>query len=315
MNNHQPPPYLLIAEDDPNTARMVADLAQSLGWEVVIAPDGMAATQIFDKREPDLVLLDYFMPFRNGFEVLRHIRKSESSVPVVMMTAAGDANTVLEALRLGATDFLRKPFEHIALLKGILLRENQRFSSRHTHNALLTSIISQSIEFELENDLTLVIAASRYIVDHLVRGSDAYPLRLGLEELAINAIEHGNLGFTRDEKTEALQGHPGQWRELIRQRAADPVYASRRARIIASVEGNQLEVTVQDQGNGFDFRNIPDPLSEENVARPNGRGVFLARLQFDELEYLGRGNIVRVRKLLGPPPSTPSTQARQSAKN
>lgn len=299
MTESPPPkdqPLLLVAEDDPATAMVVGDFARAFGWTVQHAADGIAAWSAFQDQPPDLVLLDYYMPGIDGFEVLRRIRESGSQIPVVMMTAAAEEDLVLRALREGATDFLRKPFEDLLVLQSILTRQSQRHRAQSVRKAAASRIISQSIELELENDLAVASAACGHLVEALVPARWAYAVRLGLEELVANAIEHGNLGLTRQQKTEALRGDSGAWRLLLDERRRDPRLAARRVRIIAIVEGGLFEATIRDEGSGFDHRAPHDPLSEENLLLPNGRGVFLARQQFDEIHYQGAGNTVVVRK-------------------
>jgi CheY-like chemotaxis protein len=280
----------------------VSDLAISLGWEAVVARDGAEALSLYKEREPDLVLLDYMMPKINGLEVLDMLRMGGSQVPIIITTAASEADLIVEALRLGATDFLRKPFEHLVLLKNILGRQNQRYRLRQIEILANSRIINQSVEFDIENDFSVASCVCRYITDRMAPPENAYAIRLGLEELVANAIEHGNLGFSREEKSSALSDDTMiPWSTLVAERAEQSPWSARRVRIIATVEGSKLEFMIQDGGEGFDFHNLPDPLSEENLLLPSGRGVFLARQQFDALEYFGRGNIVRAHITLGKP--------------
>lgn len=293
-------PYLLVAEDDPGTARVITDLAGSLGWEVELQTDGLAALASFQRREPDLLLLDYYMPQVDGLEVLDRVRRAGSQVPVIIMTAAAEPDLVLEALRLGATDFLRKPFEHLLLLKVILRRESQRYRTRRVGSMVSNRIVSQAIEFELENDHSVASAIATHIASTMLRSEDLmYALRLGMEELLANAIEHGNLGLTLEDKTRALTQADSNWLALLAERAGQHPYRDRRVRVLAQTEAGCFEITIHDMGDGFDFNRLPDPLAEENLERPNGRGIYLARHQFDKVEYIGRGNVVKARKKIG----------------
>lgn len=291
-------PLLLVAEDDPATAAVVIDLAKVLEWEVLHASNGTQAWALCQERQPEMLLLDYYMPDMDGFEVLSRARKAKLQMPIIIMTAATDEHLILEALRLGATDFLRKPFEHLLLLRTILRRENARYRTQRIQRLVATRVVHQAIEFEIENDLSLCSGVCSYIVGTLIPEESTYAIRLGLEELCANAVEHGNLGFSSEDKTAALRDNGLLWPKLLRERAAKAPYCDRRVRIMATRTGGMLEVTIQDQGDGFDEKRIPNPLAEENLLKPNGRGVFLARQQFDTLEYLGRGNIVRVTKRL-----------------
>jgi len=103
------------------------------GYRLTLAESGKKATEIFDKSSYDLVISDIKMPDMSGVEVLRHIKATDPSVPVIMVTAYASAETAVEALRLGAYDYLTKPFKleelkaniRNALEKVRLKRENE----------------------------------------------------------------------------------------------------------------------------------------------------------------------------------------------
>ena len=292
-------PLLLLAEDDESTAIMIRDLARSLGWKVLHASNGEEAFQLFLKIEPDLMLVDYFLPRLDGLEILERVRQSKSRVPIVIMTAVFDESVILQALRLGATDFLRKPFEHLSLLMNILKRENRRYQSNRVLKLLPSRILRQSVTFEIENDLAMGAAVCSHIAEAMTRGADTYPVRLGLEELCANAIEHGNREVTTAMKHEALERHePGAYARLLAERSQTSPWRERRVRVHATMQEGRLDVMISDEGNGFDCTSLPSPLVEEQSPIAHGRGISLARLQFDELEFLGNGNTVRVRRLL-----------------
>jgi len=292
------PPYLLIAEDDEGTASLISDLAKSLGWEVAVATSGNTALHSFEQREPDILLLDYYIPGLDGLEVLDRVRKIGTQIPVIIMTAATEEGLILESLRLGATDFLRKPFEHLLLLKVILRREFQRYRTRNIHQVVGQRIKSHAIEFEFENDLSVASGVASFVAATMLRGEHAYSVRLGMEELLANAIEHGNLGLSLDDKTSALSNGEDTWYAQLQARAQQPPFRDRRVSVLTQVEDGVFEITVRDMGEGFDHTKLPDPLAVENLERPNGRGVYLARQQFDSVEYTGKGNIVTARKRL-----------------
>jgi serine/threonine-protein kinase RsbW len=95
-----------------------------------------------------------------------------------------------------------------------------------------------------------------------------FAIRLALEEALINAIKHGN------------------------QRDPD-----KQIRVTAAVGGDRVEVTVRDEGGGFDPADVPDPTSDENLEKPCGRGIMLMRAYMDEVHFSPCGNEVRMVKL------------------
>jgi two-component system response regulator VicR len=100
---------ILLADDDRDLVDILRYTFQRDGYSVLLAFDGEMALRMLQSESLDLVVLDLMMPKRNGMEVLREMRLS-SNVPVIVLTALGDEDHVVDALQLGADDYLLKPF-------------------------------------------------------------------------------------------------------------------------------------------------------------------------------------------------------------
>lgn len=103
---------VLIVEDDPMVAMINEQYVNRNKQFSVVGKckDGASALEFLDKQEVDLIILDVFMPYQDGFEILRQIRKNKTPVDVIMVTAANDKESLEEALHLGVVDYLVKPF-------------------------------------------------------------------------------------------------------------------------------------------------------------------------------------------------------------
>ena len=115
---------ILIADDNQEITRILADYVRHEGYIPHIAADGEMALKIFADQKIDLILLDVMMPKMDGFEVCRTIRR-ESSVPIIMVTARGDDFERILGLDIGADDYIVKPFspaEVMARVRAILRR-------------------------------------------------------------------------------------------------------------------------------------------------------------------------------------------------
>jgi two-component system response regulator FlrC len=110
---------ILIVEDDPDLAEALYDTLSLAGYEVSSASDGRAALAAFEAAPADLVLTDVQMQPMDGQTLLRQLRARNGSVPVLVMTAFGTVEQAVEAMKLGAADYLAKPFEGKALLDKI----------------------------------------------------------------------------------------------------------------------------------------------------------------------------------------------------
>ena len=108
---------VLIVEDDQNIADLLRLYLEKEGYVAAIAGDGNLGVEMFRKLQPDLVLLDVMLPSLDGWGVLRAIRK-DSQTPVIMLTAKGELSDKVSGLKMGADDYITKPFE----MKEVLAR-------------------------------------------------------------------------------------------------------------------------------------------------------------------------------------------------
>ncbi len=102
---------VLVIDDDPGIREYLDALLERRGYEVFTAATGEAALEALNTSRPDLVTLDVVLDGMDGLETLRRLKKRLPDIPVVMLSGHGQARTIVEAMQLGASDFLRKPFE------------------------------------------------------------------------------------------------------------------------------------------------------------------------------------------------------------
>ncbi|NNE66126.1 MAG: response regulator transcription factor [Pyrinomonadaceae bacterium] len=117
---------ILIVEDETHIADGLRFNLESEGFETTVAEDGKAALEILSKESFDGIVLDVMLPKVNGFKVAQNLRESDNFTPILMLTARGHPEDVLEGFASGADDYLPKPFEleiFLARLKGLLRRQ------------------------------------------------------------------------------------------------------------------------------------------------------------------------------------------------
>ncbi len=103
---------LLVVDDALFMRRLIGGVAREAGWEVVgEAGDGSEAVALYPELKPDLVTMDLVMPNMGGLEALRLIRELDPEAKVVVITAVDQKQSVMDAIRLGALDFVVKPFD------------------------------------------------------------------------------------------------------------------------------------------------------------------------------------------------------------
>ncbi len=115
---------ILIVDDELSIIKLLRANLKANGYEVLAAVDGAEALQTIEMEPPDLVILDIMMPKMDGFEVCRQLREW-SQIPIIMLSARGDASDKVKCLELGADDYITKPFgkdELIARIKAVMRR-------------------------------------------------------------------------------------------------------------------------------------------------------------------------------------------------
>lgn len=109
---------ILLVDDEERILRFLASKLKASGYEVITAQNGMEALERITLQQPDLVVLDLLLPKMHGFDVLKELR-SFSSVPVIILSALGADAERIKGLRLGADDYIPKPFNPDELLARI----------------------------------------------------------------------------------------------------------------------------------------------------------------------------------------------------
>ena len=165
---------MLVVDDDDGLREYLQALASSRGFHVYAAPSGEEAIETLERSRPDLVTLDLVLPGMDGLETLKKLKERLPEVPVIMLSGHGQARSIVEAMKLGAADFLRKPFEveelevafQKALEKRALKQEVEELRGRVRSEAELLMLcgddpkmreVREIIEQVADTDITVLI--------------------------------------------------------------------------------------------------------------------------------------------------------------
>ncbi len=232
------------------------------------------------------------LPDMDGLDVLKQVKNDPAlaHIPVIMQTAKSDQADILEGLNGGAYYYLTKPFYPDTLLAIV----NTAVSDYQDYIAIRAKVrqAAQSMRCLTRGAFAFRSPAEARDISALLANTctDAQKIVLGLSELMLNAVEHGNLAISYAEKTDLVQAN--LLANEIERRLANPVYAGRQAVVEFERRPGELRFSIRDQGSGFDWRNYLE-LSPERVFDNHGRGIAMARLiSFDELSYNETGNQV-----------------------
>ncbi len=292
---NQKPETVLVADDDPVTLECLGETVKFLGLDVVTASDGEQALRLFDQHQPDLVVTDVRMPNMDGLALTHQLKLRRPDCPVIMVTGYGDESTAIAALKAGACDYLHKPFQ-ISELKNTVERALSLIRARAMESQALRSLGKLTWSFELENDLENlggIVTVMLKPVDVWLPETEQMQIRMGLQELLINAVEHGNLGITAAEKREALIHDT--YDALLDSRRQIPAHAARRVTVWMENDPAHhiFQCRICDEGEGFDWEPHLTGNGETIPALAgSGRGIFLVKTLIPHIQYFGRGNEV-----------------------
>jgi CheY-like chemotaxis protein/anti-sigma regulatory factor (Ser/Thr protein kinase) len=290
---------ILLVEDHDESREALADVMRREGHDVLAFNNGRDAITALPKFHPQLVLSDFRLPGSfNGVDVLREIKTHDNRILVVLMTAYGCEELAVEALRLGACNYLNKP-PNLDYLRHMLDKYAAMIEAQEREAQIDDLFVALRARILMPNDGALACAVAERMlrfVSRMYPQVDTSMLHVGLEEILRNAIEHGNLEIGFESKGEALRANA--LHQLVEQRCRDERFRNRRVAVEWEIEGDQFRCVIEDEGPGFDYQAPWDPLSEQGLAQINGRGIFLTRAFFDSVEYQGRGNRVVLTKSL-----------------
>ncbi len=125
---------ILVVDDEANLRKVLAAILRKDGYEVSVAEDGEQAMAEFEKNGADVIISDLVMPKLGGMDILHKVRASRSAVPVIIITAHGTVDSAVEAIKLGAFDYITKPFEH-AEIRAVVAKAARTQEANQGHVA------------------------------------------------------------------------------------------------------------------------------------------------------------------------------------
>ena len=189
---------ILIVDDEIDALELMQELFESKGYVPITATNGLEALNLIRSQEPDLVLTDIRMPEMNGMQLLEVLNKEYPNIPVIMVTAHGTIETAVEAMKLGAKDYILKPLrldEILAKIERItqlnsLIKENEYLLSKLQQTYDFTNMIGKTDKVQALFRLVKEVAATNTTV--LIRGESGTG-----KELIANAIHYNSLRVKR----------------------------------------------------------------------------------------------------------------------
>lgn len=290
------PIRVLVVDDDSVSRMMMAGQVKKLGHEVASADNGKEAYDMLlaDPHAYDVLVLDREMPKIDGIDLVKRMKASVKlrHIPVIMVTVHNELEDVKSGIDAGVFYYLEKPFG-LDILRSVLdatIREIRKYriltEELRQHKASFSLMQEARFEIKTLNEAEGLAVFLAY--------SFPNPQRVvaGLAEILTNAIEHGNMGVTYQEKSTWIDEN--KWRENVMKRQEEPDNKDKRVKVSFWKDDKGFHVTVEDEGKGFDWQKYLD-IDPARSQHSHGRGIALARAaNFDDMRYNDKGNKVTV---------------------
>ena len=285
---------ILVVDDEPFNLDIVSEYLDEMDFDLVFASSGEAAWEELCRPDSrfDLILLDRMMPGLDGITVLKRIKADPRlhNIPVIMQTAATSPEQVREGLAAGAFYYLTKPFEGEALQTIIRSALDDLRVRRELTSNLADHVLAMSTLTEAAFCIRSLDEAHKLASFVAMLGPQPDVLAMGLSELLVNGIEHGNLGIDFSEKSRLRESD--NWEEEVARRLVLPENRDKAVRLRVWRDERRWVFEIRDDGPGFDWRRFLD-FDPERAFAPNGRGIALSKqISFASLTYLPPGNQV-----------------------
>src|SRR5215207_910998 len=256
---------ILIVDNNDELRVLLEQTLGRLGHEVIVTGERAKALRRDDLDSFDLIISDLSEAEVNGEPISELHRKH-------LVTPLGEqfkTPGVIKAFKVGAANYLRLPYNREELREIVEQTLSQKL--RYVDDPSILPHFHEKIEFELPSDLALMNGVLGYLQERVAKlgiiRPDRSNLFVALDEAFVNAVKHGNKN--------------------------DP---AKLLKITAELSSKEASFTVEDEGEGFDIREIPDPCDPANLFRTSGRGVLLIYNIMDEVEYNAQGNRVKMIK-------------------
>lgn len=287
---------VLVVDDALVDRKLAGKCIEQEGMTPCYAEDGGQAIEMVNADPPDLVITDLQMPGMDGLDLVTELQATHPGLPVILMTAFGSEEIAVKALQIGAASYV--PKRNLKRELGEILRiALEAAQNRQDRREVFQFLGQTTMEFELGYHPTAPAALVGYLQDCLQEMqlcTVAEKVRIGtaLTEALTNAYDHGNLELDSDLREQ----DDNSYRELAEERKQIAPYKDRRVRVSARFEPTGASFTFCDEGNGFDYKNLPDPLDPENMLRASGRGLLLIETFMDEVRFNDTGNEITLVK-------------------
>jgi serine/threonine-protein kinase RsbW len=253
---------ILIVESSSDLRDELRQTLGELGHEVVACSNRDEAIGRDDLEDFDLIISDLTEEVEDALHVAGNHQRHRLCIPVSVSADESCQDYIVKAFKVGASNFAR-PYDQTEL--RTIVEKTLSHKLLYVEDPETLPLVREYVEFELPSDISLMNGVLHFLIERVAQlgviKPDRSNLFIALDEAFVNAVKHGNKN--------------------------DP---TKLVRVTADLSSKEARFTVEDEGEGFNPHDIPDPLDPANLFKTSGRGVLLIYNIMDEVQYNERGN-------------------------
>jgi len=292
-------PRVLVVDDEEVIRITLQKKLSRIGYNVISfekAEDLLCYMKDGDSRA-DLIITDIKLRKMDGIELLRRINSMEEPPPVLIISGHGNVEDAIRALRYGASDYIRKPFDINDLTSSVRSVLKRQLEKSLAESSGKYKKYEKSV-FSIPNDGSLINTISFNLTKDLVPSglfnyTTSENIALSLKEALTNAMFHGNLEIDSSLRD---SGGMREFNEEAEKRRFIAPYNERMVNITYEFTPDYVLYEIEDKGAGFDYRSLPDPRDPENFFKNSGRGLLIIRIHMDEVTWSDSGRVITMKK-------------------
>ena len=287
---------ILLIFDDVGRENELKELLGHKNYDFVKSKNiSKAITILNNDKKIYFVIIDSILGYKKSISDIKKLKKYKKSIGILLLINDLSNKIIYDLKKIEGLyiSSFEKNREHI-----VYLVENYFFSLK---KVIANSGVSKFVKYEkkiyvIPNSIKFIKPISEHLTRDLanvgiVNSDYLINVKFGIQEMIINAIEHGNLEISYEQKSEMLTNGI-DLNEIIKKYSKNERYKNRKVIIKYILTKNSVKYVIKDQGNGFNWRKIPDCSNDENYLLEHGRGIMMTKNYFDKFYYNEKGNEV-----------------------